>query len=186
MTILPKKKPGKDKVDNDNAEHSPHSPPTGDVNNRNAGRSRVGARQHEPPTDEYDIHPTTSHNKRRHRSSPHRTFRKLRGDGHNLAHRDRPSKHRDRTSTTTSHNHGVENINILPISPQLDNINILSHLPGGAGTSPSHRDLKRDSLELPAIEETGNNSEDEYSPMLPTEFNFPGCEKARNFDEVIY
>ena len=193
MTILPKKKPGKEKVDSENTEHSPHSPPSVDVNTRNVGRGRTGSRQPETSTDEYDLHPTTSHNKRRHRSSPHRTFRKLRGDCHNLGHRDRdshghashrPSKHRDRALGLASTNlsHSVDAV--LPISPQLDNMNILSHLPGGAGTSPSHLDIKLDSLELPPIEESGNNSEDEYSPMLPTEFNFPGCEKARNFDEV--
>ena len=186
MTILPKKKPVKDK-DGETSELSPHSPPTVEVSNRAINtRSRPGTtsptrwlqRQNETPYDDYENHPTTSHNKRRHRSSPHRTVRKHRGECHNIGHRERERTHRDRTHSTNSTTHKLNVDNVLPHSPELDNL--LGHVPP---VSSPHRDIKLDS-ELPAIEESGNNSEDEYNTILPTQFNFPGCEKARNFDEV--
>ena len=109
MTILPKKKPAKDKSDPENSEHSscsesrhnhPHShshshshyhhPSTSETRHEKGARGRTSPTRWLPapreekhpahdPGGSFDSHDNSScHNKRRHRSSPHRTARKHR------------------------------------------------------------------------------------------------------------
>ncbi|XP_041349788.1 OTU domain-containing protein 5-like [Gigantopelta aegis] len=109
MTILPKKKPAKDKSDPENSEHSscsesrhnhPHShshshshyhhSTTSESRHEKGARGRTSPTRWLPPPREeklpthdpggtFDSHDnSSSHNKRRHRSSPHRTARKHR------------------------------------------------------------------------------------------------------------
>ncbi|CAE1306993.1 OTUD5 [Acanthosepion pharaonis] len=91
MTILPKKKPTKDKNDPENTDHSHHSS-ANESRHEKVGRSRSSPTRWLPAStsfddkrdsggSSYDGHDSSSnHNKRRHRSSPHRNVRKHRHD----------------------------------------------------------------------------------------------------------
>ena len=91
MTILPKKKQTKEKNEGEVADHSHSQLPAANENVRVA-RSRIGhiasgSREdrlttHDPGGLYDNTSATHNHNKRRHRSSPHRSARKHRHDRH--------------------------------------------------------------------------------------------------------
>lgn len=98
MTILPKKKVTKEKNENENVDHniphhshSRHHPSTSDSRHDKVARARTalpaGSREdvhpsHDPGNTYDPLESNSGHNKRRHRSSPHRNHSRKHRGGH--------------------------------------------------------------------------------------------------------
>ncbi|KAJ8301676.1 hypothetical protein KUTeg_020663 [Tegillarca granosa] len=98
MTILPKKKTTKDKNDPESTDHT-HHPSTSDSRHEKVNRSRNSPTRwlpttsreekitgHDPGGNFDGLETPANHNKRRHRSSPHRGVRKHRGHSSSSSH----------------------------------------------------------------------------------------------------
>lgn len=98
MTILPKKKTTKDKNDPESTDHT-HHPSTSDSRHEKVNRSRNSPTRwlpstsreekitgHDPGGNFDGLETPANHNKRRHRSSPHRGVRKHRGHSSSTSH----------------------------------------------------------------------------------------------------
>lgn len=99
MTILPKKKTTKEKNETETTEHQKgHHPSTSETRHEKVNRARNSPTRWLPSTSREDKHSghdpggsfeghetQANHNKRRHRSSPHRSVRKHRGHGSSTA-----------------------------------------------------------------------------------------------------
>lgn len=96
MTILPKKKPNKDKNETETADHSSmgHTHTTSENRHEKPSRGRISPTRWLPSTSRDELLPgqdpggsyegfdASNSNKRRHRSSPHRSSRKHRQHNH--------------------------------------------------------------------------------------------------------
>ena len=174
MTILPKKKTGKEKTETESRPSGEHSHLTHAqssetrVSRRNspprwtspAARDDVRTGTHDPGPryDEYSTHESSSgHNKRRHRSSPHRTVRKHRHDY------DRQTSGRESKTgvpppgASVSHPHPAHP---LPHSQHTAHTHRHSYEPTTYISTTGSASTQPEAVELDDIEEC--NSGDEY------------------------
>lgn len=174
MTILPKKKPTKDKNDPENAEHGHHS-----SSNEKVGRSRSSPTRWLPASTSfddkrdpggggspYDGHHDgsgSSHNKRRHRSSPHRNARKHRHDPRGSHHPPTSSSSSSASSTSSTHHGGAT---VLP-GGAVSLVGGVAVVGGNNGSSPSDYESMTG----------GYNSEDEHAAE-------PEGQRQDNTDEL--